>query len=104
MVTRIALLFSIVWLTRLVQPWLQVAGRSFSGRDVVLLLGGLFLLAKSVLEIHRALEGPVSDAGTAQVPGSVTAIIAQIVRDRMDKKAATAFIKRHAAEDVSQED
>ena len=78
MVTRIALLFSIVWLTRLVQPWLQVAGRSFSGRDVVLLLGGLFLLAKSVLEIHQTLEGPAPDAGRTQLRGQLVAVIAQI--------------------------
>src|SRR5256886_11605745 len=78
MLTRIALLFSIVWLTRLVQPWLQVAGRSFSGRDVVLLLGGLFLLAKSVLEIHQTLEGPAPDAGRTQLRGQLVAVIAQI--------------------------
>ncbi len=78
MVTRIALLFSIVWLTRLVQPWLQVAGWSFSGRDVVLLLGGLFLLAKSVLEIHQTLEGPPADAGRARLRGQLLAVIVQI--------------------------
>ena len=78
MLTRIVLLFSIVWLTRLVQPWLQLAGRSFSGRDVVLLLGGLFLLAKSVLEIHQTLEGPAPDAGRTQLRGQLVAVIAQI--------------------------
>jgi predicted tellurium resistance membrane protein TerC len=64
MATRIALLFSIVWLTHRTQPWLQLAGRAFSARDLVLLLGGLFLLGKSVLEIHHSLEG----AAAAQVP------------------------------------
>src|SRR5580700_5859738 len=49
MCTRIALLYSVVWLTRLTQP--------LSGRDLILLGGGLFLLAKSVIEIHHALEG-----------------------------------------------
>ncbi|TLY96479.1 MAG: TerC family protein [Gammaproteobacteria bacterium] len=78
MLTRIALLFSIVWLTHLVHPWLQVAGRSFSGRDVVLLLGGLFLLAKSVLEIHQTLEGPAPDAGGTQLRGQLVAVIVQI--------------------------
>ena len=57
MLTRIALLFSIVWLIRLTQPWLHIAGRGISGRDIVLAGGGLFLLAKSVLEIHHTLEG-----------------------------------------------
>ena len=78
MVTRIALLFSIVWLTHLVQPWLRVAGVSFSARDVVLLLGGLFLLAKSVLEIHQTLEGPPPDAGRARPRGRLVAVIVQI--------------------------
>src|ERR1700728_4469071 len=57
MLTRIALLFSIVWLTGLVQPLFHVADRGVSGRDLILLGGGLFLLAKSVLEIHHTLEG-----------------------------------------------
>jgi predicted tellurium resistance membrane protein TerC len=78
MVTRIALLFSIVWLTHLVQPWLRVAGVSFSGRDVVLLLGGLFLLAKSVLEIHQTLEGPRADSAHARLRGQLVAVIVQI--------------------------
>jgi predicted tellurium resistance membrane protein TerC len=55
MATRIALLFSIVWLTHLRQPWFGLAGRPFSARDLVLLAGGLFLLGKSVLEIHYSL-------------------------------------------------
>jgi len=78
MLTRIVLLFSIVWLTRLVQPWLQLAGRSFSGRDVVLLGGGLFLLGKSVLEIHHTLEGPAPDAGRPRLHGSLVPVILQI--------------------------
>jgi predicted tellurium resistance membrane protein TerC len=57
MVTRIALLFSIVWLTGLVQPWFHIGDQGVSGRDLILFLGGLFLLAKSVLEIHHTLEG-----------------------------------------------
>jgi predicted tellurium resistance membrane protein TerC len=78
MLTRIALLFSIVWLTRLVQPWVQLAGRSFSGRDLILLAGGLFLLGKSVLEIHQALEGPSPDASRAPLRGSFVGVVAQI--------------------------
>jgi len=78
MLTRIALLFSIVWLTRLVQPWVQVAGRSYSGRDGILLLGGLFLMSKSVLEIHKALEGPAPAAVTARPSGSLAGVVVQI--------------------------
>src|SRR3954463_8049400 len=59
MLTRIALLFSIVWLTRLTTPLftLPLLDQGFSGRDIILFLGGLFLLAKSVTEIHGTLEG-----------------------------------------------
>ena len=78
MLTRIALLLSIVWLTRLVEPWLHLAGESFSARDVVLLGGGLFLLGKSVLEIHQTLEGPAPDAGRARPRGQLLAVIVQI--------------------------
>ena len=77
MLTRIALLFSVVWLTRLTQPWLQIAARSFSGRDLVLLAGGLFLLGKSVLEIHQALEGQ-PPAAERRLHGGFAAVVGQI--------------------------
>jgi predicted tellurium resistance membrane protein TerC len=57
MATRIALLYSIVWLTRLTTPWFHVGSQAVSGRDLILFIGGLFLLMKSVLEIHQAIEG-----------------------------------------------
>lgn len=78
MATRIALLYSIVWLTRLTQPWLGLAGRAFSARDVVLLSGGLFLLAKSVLEIHHSLEGAPAAPGTPRARAGVALTILQI--------------------------
>ena len=78
MVTRIALLFSVVWLTRLVQPWLHIGGHSFSGRDVILLAGGLFLLGKAVLEIHQTLEGPATDVTRTRLRRSLLAVVAQI--------------------------
>jgi predicted tellurium resistance membrane protein TerC len=78
MLTRIALLFVVVWLTHLVQPWLQLAGRAFSARDLVLLGGGLFLLGKSVLEIHRALEVGVVDSGVGRARGRLIAVVVQI--------------------------
>jgi predicted tellurium resistance membrane protein TerC len=55
--TRIALLCSIFWLIQLTKPFLTAFGHSFSGKDLVLLAGGLFLLWKSVNEIHGTLEG-----------------------------------------------
>jgi predicted tellurium resistance membrane protein TerC len=75
--SRIALLFSIVWLTRLVQPWFTVWGNEISGRDLVLILGGLFLLVKSVLEIHHTLEG-ATDERSARLFSSFTVIVVQI--------------------------
>jgi predicted tellurium resistance membrane protein TerC len=57
MVTRIGLLFSLTWLIGLTAPWFTVLGEEISGRDLILFAGGLFLLAKSVSEIHGALEG-----------------------------------------------
>ena len=78
MLTRIALLFSVVWITHLVQPWLRIAGRSFSGRDLILLAGGLFLLGKSVLEIHQTLEGHAAQADRRRVHSRFAAVVAQI--------------------------
>jgi predicted tellurium resistance membrane protein TerC len=77
MVTRVALLFSIVWLTRLTQPWFDIAGQGVSGRDLILFLGGLFLLVKSVLEIHQTLEG-ASEQRTARVYSGFVMTVAQI--------------------------
>jgi predicted tellurium resistance membrane protein TerC len=78
MLTRIALLFSIVWLTRLVQPLLTIAGQEFSGRDLILLAGGLFLLVKSVLEIHETLEGAAGAGPGARARTQLWAVIVQI--------------------------
>ena len=57
MLTRLALLFSVVWLTRLTAPLFVVLQRPISGRDLILGAGGLFLLGKSATEIHNTLEG-----------------------------------------------
>lgn len=54
---RIALLFSISWIMTLKEPLFSVLGQSFSGRDLILLGGGLFLLGKSTFEIHHKVEG-----------------------------------------------
>jgi predicted tellurium resistance membrane protein TerC len=77
MVTRIALLFSLVWLTHLTQPLFELADQAVSGRDLVLLGGGLFLLVKSVLEIHQTLEGAAHGARPA-AGGGFMAVIIQI--------------------------
>jgi predicted tellurium resistance membrane protein TerC len=58
MLTRIALLLSIVWLTQLTAPWLRFGSWALSGRDAILLMGGLFLLGMSVSEIRATLAEP----------------------------------------------
>ena len=57
MFARLALLFSIAWVMGLTTPWFTVFSQEISGRDVILILGGLFLLGKSTHEIHHSLEG-----------------------------------------------
>jgi len=78
MLMRIALLLSIAWITRLTQPLFEVFGHGVSGRDLVLILGGLFLLGKSTHEIHTNLEGDDGDEGTRAV-ASLSAVIVQIM-------------------------
>jgi predicted tellurium resistance membrane protein TerC len=56
MIARLALLFSIVWVMGLVEPWFTVFANEISGRDLILILGGLFLLGKSTHEMHSSLE------------------------------------------------
>jgi predicted tellurium resistance membrane protein TerC len=76
--TRIALLLSIVWLIGLTRPWFTVLGNDISGRDLVLIIGGLFLLGKSVLEIHHTLEGADDDPKAVKVFSSFMLTIVQI--------------------------
>ncbi len=57
MLTRLALLASIAWVMSLREPWFDVLGQEISGRDLILIVGGLFLLFKSTHEIHNSLEG-----------------------------------------------
>jgi predicted tellurium resistance membrane protein TerC len=75
--TRIALLLSIVWLIGLTKPWFHLFGHPVSGRDLVLFFGGLFLLAKSVMEIHHTLEGAADERKT-RVFSSFALIVTQI--------------------------
>ncbi|MFZ1538707.1 MAG: TerC family protein [Chromatiaceae bacterium] len=75
--TRIALLLSLAWMMRLVTPWIIILGQEISGRDLILILGGLFLLFKSTLEIHEALEG--AEDGQPAVAGRAGAGFLSIV-------------------------
>ena len=81
MLTRIGLLFTLTWLMTLTGSLFSVSGKEFSGRDLILISGGLFLLWKSVHEIHNSLEGHVeSGDGSAVAAATATfgAVIAQI--------------------------
>ena len=78
MAMRILLLMSIAWIVRLTAPLFTVAGHDISGRDVILIGGGLFLLGKATLEIHERLEGEEAH-GAAAIAPSFGAVIAQIM-------------------------
>jgi len=75
---RILLLMSLAWIIRLTAPLFTLFGQAFSGRDLILILGGLFLLAKATLEIHERLEGEEGH-GSAKVAPSFGAVIVQIM-------------------------
>jgi len=78
MLIRILLLLSITGVMRLTAPVFTALGQEVSGRDLILILGGLFLLAKSTFEIHDKLEGAEGRA-SAKVAASFTAVIIQIL-------------------------
>ncbi len=78
MLMRILLLTSLAWIARLTQPLFSVLEHPVTGRDLVLVSGGLFLIAKSVLEIHDRLEGKESE-GTPHSPPSFWGVILQIM-------------------------
>ena len=77
MIARLTLLFSISWVMGLTEPWFTVLNKAISGRDVVLIGGGLFLLAKATHEIHNSLEG-IEDRGTAVVATNPGMVLTQI--------------------------
>jgi predicted tellurium resistance membrane protein TerC len=78
MATRIALLAALAWIIRLTAPLFQVLGRPISGRDLILIAGGLFLLAKSTHEIHLKLEGD-DETGSSRKAASFGGVIFQIL-------------------------
>ena len=78
MFMRIALLFSLTWLMGLTAPLFSVWSREISGRDLILIGGGLFLLGKSTLEIHEKLEGEEHPSGAA-AGTAFTGVIIQIL-------------------------
>ena len=78
MLMRIALLLSIAWIVRLTSPLFTVFSQDISGRDLILLGGGLFLIGKATIEIHERLEGEDEPGSTRTAP-SFGAVIGQIM-------------------------
>lgn len=78
MAARIGLLLSLTWIIRWTEPFFSIAGRAVSGRDLTLIAGGLFLIAKATHEIHDKLEGEAGHA-SAKVRASFASVIVQIV-------------------------
>jgi predicted tellurium resistance membrane protein TerC len=80
MFARLALLFSISWVMGLTDSWFTILGNDISGRDVILIGGGLFLLAKSTQEIHHSLEGANQDPSAPKVvANSLMMVLIQIM-------------------------
>lgn len=78
MVMRILLLFSISWVMKLTTPLFNALGRGISGKDLILILGGLFLLAKATMEIHHKLEGYAENTAKS-VSATFTSVLIQII-------------------------
>ena len=79
LVMRVALLFGITWIIGFKEPLFSLFNHTFSGRDVILAGGGLFLLGKSTSEIHHKLEGVEDDQGTSKKTSGFWSIILQII-------------------------
>ena len=78
MITRILLLLSLSWIIRLTMPLFTVFGLGISGRDLILLIGGLFLIAKATHEIHDKLEGHEGGKKTRKAAATFTSVVIQI--------------------------
>jgi predicted tellurium resistance membrane protein TerC len=78
LITRILLLLSLAWMIRLTAPLFSLFGHGFSGRDLILIVGGLFLIAKSTHEMHGRLEGEDGESTTRVYP-SFWGVIVQIL-------------------------
>jgi predicted tellurium resistance membrane protein TerC len=78
LITRILLLLTITWIMRLTAPLFSLLGRPFSGRDLILIAGGLFLVAKSTHEMHERLEGDEGEE-SAKARASFAGVVGQIL-------------------------
>jgi predicted tellurium resistance membrane protein TerC len=81
MLTRLLLLFSLAWIMRLTEPLFSVFSYDITGRDIILIGGGLFLIVKAVLEIHNSLEGEVEEEKDIKVNGLMMVLIQIAILD-----------------------
>ncbi len=81
MLMRIALLFSLSWIIRLTDPLFVVLSQEISGRDIILIAGGLFLIGKSTHEIHGKLEGDEGHASARVAPSFVSVLVQILLLD-----------------------
>ena len=81
LITRILLLLSLAWIIRLTAPLFSLLGQEISGRDLILITGGLFLVGKSTFEIHERLEGKEGHASTRVAPTFLSVIVQIILLD-----------------------
>lgn len=100
MLTRILLLLSLTWVMGLTAPLFELFAREITGRDIILLLGGLFLLAKSTHEIHNNLEGPEDDQQNVKAAGFAGVLIQIALIDivfSLDSVITAVGLARHLA-------
>ena len=79
LLSRLGLLFSIVWIMGLTKPLFTVIGNEISGRDLILLVGGLFLIGKAVFELHHKLEGHEATTGPKKAAATMAGVLVQIL-------------------------
>jgi len=96
--TRILLLLSLTWLMKLTAPLFAILGNEISGRDIVLIVGGLFLLFKSTMEIHTSLEGAEHETkagGSASFIGVVSQIAVIDIIFSLDSVITAVGLAQH---------
>ena len=79
LILRLGLLASISWMVTLTEPLFEVFGKAFSGRDLIMLFGGIFLLFKATTELHERIEGHTHKTGGSRAYAAFWPVVAQIV-------------------------
>jgi len=96
MFMRIALLAALSWMAGMTEPVVTVLEHGFSGRDLILLAGGLFLVWKSTQEVHQLMEGEEGEASSANnLPVMIAAVIASVGLMMLASGPIGEFVSRH---------